>query len=221
MALWSKRIEVLFSHEALNPICYLYELHDSNATCAVSCAGSNATCAVSCAGSSVTCAGSNVTCAFSCADSNVTCAGSNVTCAVSCADSNVTCAGSNVTCAGSNVTCAVSYTDSKGLFPLGFRVDSQASPVTKCCELDVNSASYLWRVVDSESSTLCRVITLTKVITDSQHFVRRDACESTLAESQWKQAFNATCAAVESINIWNKNFGLTCYIWYAGQCRVK
>ena len=32
---------------------------------------------------------------------------------------------------------------SKGLFPLGLRVDSQASPLTKCCELDVNSASYL------------------------------------------------------------------------------
>ena len=40
----------------------------------------------------------------------------------------------------------------KGLFPLGLRVDSQASPLTKCCELDVNSASYLWRVVDSEST---------------------------------------------------------------------
>ena len=62
-------------------------------------------------------------------------------------------------------------------------VDSQASPLTKCCELDVNSASYLWRVVDSESPTLCRVITFNKVITNSQHFVRRDACESTLSPS--------------------------------------
>ena len=70
-----------------------------------------------------------------------------------------------------------------GLFPLGLRFDSQASPHTKCCELDVNSASYFWRVVDSESPTLCRVITLTKVIPDSQHFVRRDACESTLSPS--------------------------------------
>ena len=31
----------------------------------------------------------------------------------------------------------------KGLFPLGLRVDSQASPLAKCCELDVNSVSYL------------------------------------------------------------------------------
>ena len=32
--------------------------------------------------------------------------------------------------------------------------------------LDVNSASYFWRVVNSASPTLCRVVTLTKVITD-------------------------------------------------------
>ena len=56
-------------------------------------------------------------------------------------------------------------------------------PLTKCCELDVNSVSYLWRVVDSESHTLCREITLTKVSTDSQHFVRLDSCESTLTSS--------------------------------------
>ena len=70
---------------------------------------------------------------------------------------------------------------------MGLRVDSQASPLTKCCELDVNSVSYLWRVVDSERPTLCRVIKLTKVITDSQHFVRRLWVDS---ESQWKQALS-------------------------------
>ena len=37
-----------------------------------------------------------------------------------------------------------SVSECKGLFPLGLGVvDSQASPLTKYCELDVNSASYL------------------------------------------------------------------------------
>ena len=56
-------------------------------------------------------------------------------------------------------------TDFKACFHWDSRVDSQASPLTKCCELDVNFASYLWRAVDSESPTLCRVITK-KVIKD-------------------------------------------------------
>ena len=39
--------------------------------------------------------------------------------------------------------CVVTPSTYKSCIPLGLRVDSQASPLTKCCELDINSASYL------------------------------------------------------------------------------